>query len=253
MRWYRWGQGPAVLLLHGGHGSWMHWVHNVVELSAHHTVWVPDMPGFGASDTLPGAPHGPNRLNHLVEVLVAGLNQVLVGDKRLDVVGFSFGGVVATQVAGLWPDIQRLALLGPAGHGGARRQTTELLNWRGLRGAALWQTQAHNLAAFMLHDPTQVDATALLAHHCSAHATRFHSKSISRQNPLLDLLSVHTQDLLLVWGEHDVTAVPDTMGPQLLAQRHNRRLVVVPNAGHWVQFEQPSVTNNLLLAWLSGV
>jgi pimeloyl-ACP methyl ester carboxylesterase len=27
--WRSWGSGPPLLLLHGLHGSWMHWVRNV--------------------------------------------------------------------------------------------------------------------------------------------------------------------------------------------------------------------------------
>lgn len=247
--WRRWGQGPDLVLLHGGHGSWMHWVRNIEPLSKTHTLWVPDMPGFGDSDTLAGAPHDPNRLSELVQALCAGLAQLLGPDRPLGLVGFSFGGVVALQLATTWPQTQRLALLGPAGHGGIRRQATELLNWRGLKGQALWQTQAHNLGAFMLHNPHAVDAVALVAHQCSSQATRFRSKSISRQGPLLGLLGNYSQDLLLLWGEHDVTAEPPTVGPLLLEGHQNRHLVVVPDAGHWVQFEQSDVVNRRLAGW----
>ncbi|MDP1534466.1 MAG: alpha/beta hydrolase, partial [Rubrivivax sp.] len=32
--WRRFGDGPPLVLLHGGHGSWLHWVRNVQALAA---------------------------------------------------------------------------------------------------------------------------------------------------------------------------------------------------------------------------
>ena len=46
--WHRWGRGAPVVLLHGGAGSWRHWVRNVdALLAAGRTVWAPDLPGLG--------------------------------------------------------------------------------------------------------------------------------------------------------------------------------------------------------------
>ena len=52
--WRGLGSGSPVVLVHGGHGSWLHWVRNIEALAAHHTVWAVDLPGFGDSD----APEG---------------------------------------------------------------------------------------------------------------------------------------------------------------------------------------------------
>ena len=43
--WRVWGAGPALVLLHGGHGSWRHWFHNIPALAEHFTLYVPDMAG----------------------------------------------------------------------------------------------------------------------------------------------------------------------------------------------------------------
>ena len=36
--------GPRLLLLHGGSGSWLHWIRNVEVLSKHYDVWTLDLP-----------------------------------------------------------------------------------------------------------------------------------------------------------------------------------------------------------------
>ena len=46
----------ALLLLHGGSGSWLHWFRTIPVLEQHHSVWVPDLPGMGDS-ALPDEPY----------------------------------------------------------------------------------------------------------------------------------------------------------------------------------------------------
>ena len=41
------GQGPDVVLFHGGMGSWKHWVRNVDALAARFTVHALDHPSYG--------------------------------------------------------------------------------------------------------------------------------------------------------------------------------------------------------------
>src|SRR5439155_25324434 len=53
MVWRSWGSGPPLVLLHGGYGSWSHWIRNVLPLSRHFRVIAPDLPGLGESATPP--------------------------------------------------------------------------------------------------------------------------------------------------------------------------------------------------------
>src|SRR5262245_36091801 len=58
MVWRLWGSGEPLVLLHGGYGSWTHWIRAIPELSRHYELWVPDLPGLGAS-ALPPEPWTP--------------------------------------------------------------------------------------------------------------------------------------------------------------------------------------------------
>jgi alpha/beta hydrolase fold len=56
MVWRSWGDGPALVLLHGGAGSWQHWVRTVPAFSRTHRVLAPDLPGLGESADPPAPP-----------------------------------------------------------------------------------------------------------------------------------------------------------------------------------------------------
>ncbi|QHJ01552.1 alpha/beta fold hydrolase [Xylophilus rhododendri] len=245
------GNGPPLLLLHGGHGSWLHWVRNVDALSARHTLWLADMPGYGDS----GVPEGAQTLENIVGVLGRAVDQLLGESTALDIAGFSFGGLCAATLAAARPQVRRVALLGPGGHGLPRRERLGMLNWKDLppgpeRDARLH----HNLAALMLHEPAHIDAMALALHRSACVNTRWRSKGLSRRALLPDALEILSQrqvPVLLAWGEHDVTAVPTQAGPALLAGASQMELVIVPNAGHWLQYEAADATDRLLLDWFA--
>ena len=114
-----------------------------------------------------------------------------------------------------------LALLGPAGHGGLRRPRGELLSWKdqaqgSANPEALRQVMRHNLQLHMLASPA--DEQGLAIHTQACLRTRFHSKRISRAGGLADSLRALTCPVLLLWGEHDVTATPHELAPLLAAQ-----------------------------------
>lgn len=247
--WYQTGDGPPLVLLHGGHGSAQHWLRNVAALSTRYTVWVPDMPGYGGSDVPP-----ESTLASLTNLLQATLDALIGPTTGFSLVGFSFGSLVATQLAVQRPSVERLAMLGAAGHGGIRRPQGDLLPWRASLQSgdaqAVESVMRHNLAAHMLHDPASIDAQALSVHTDACLQTRFYSKSISRAATLRPLLAQYTGPLLLVWGEHDVTAQPDVMARSLSEGRTDCQTHVLPGAGHWVQYERAEAVNQLLLDWL---
>ena len=246
--WRGFGAGPALVLVHGGHGSWLHWVRNIEALSRSFTVWVPDLPGYGDSDDV-----ATGGLPDLLDTTLTSLDLLLGTDTPVDLVGFSFGGLVAAHMAARRPGVRRLALLGPAGHGGMRRPRGELLNWhRAKDAAALEVCMRHNLATHMLHDPTRIDAVALRVHTDSCERARFRSKEISQAGGLQAALDSQGTQKLLAWGEHDVTALPTVLAQALSAGRATCQTHIVAGAGHWVQYEAADEVNRLLLHWLQA-
>ena len=244
--WRRYGAGEPLVLLHGGHGSWLHWVRNIERLAASHEVWVPDLPGFGLSDALPKE----TTFIEFVDALSTAVDEAVGPGRAIDLVGFSFGGVVATCLAQRRGAVRKLALMGPTGHGGRRREAAPMVNWRRSTAEAdMLADLQHNLEVLMLYGP--IDPMALEIHRYSCVHTRYRSKQIS-QSPVLPAVLAQLQlPVLMVWGEHDATGVPEEIGPLYQDGRAERHWKSLPGAGHWVQYEAAEAVNELLLDWFS--
>ena len=252
--WRRFGdhpERPPLVLLHGGHGSWMHWLRNIEALSARHTLLLPDLPGYFDSDVPREPEEGETPVQPLLEALSGTLDQIVGRDAVIDLGGFSFGGLVGAKFAASRGHVRKLVLFGSGGHGTMRRLNIEMINWRSApdRSKEI-EALRHNLAALMLRDAAGIDDVAFQIHDLSCHATRFRSKDVSTGGGLQDALDALTAtQQLLIWGEFDVTADPPTV-LKLLLDRPERRGKVIDGAGHWVQYERAGRTNETVLEFL---
>jgi pimeloyl-ACP methyl ester carboxylesterase len=121
------GSGPAVLLVHGIAGSSRAWRDVMPALAERHTVIAPDLLGHGES----AKPMGDYSLG----AFASGLRDLLevLDVERATVVGQSFGGGVAMQLAYQHPDrCERLVLVGSGGLG---REVSWMLRALALPGA----------------------------------------------------------------------------------------------------------------------
>lgn len=256
VRWRRFGPAhasvPPLVLLHGGHGSWLHWIRNIEALSADRALWLPDMPGFHDSDVPRAMVAGDAPLDPLLEALGGTLDTLIGAGTPIDLGGFSFGGLTAAKFAARRGAVRKLALLGSGGHGTLRRMAVEMINWRAAPDrAAEAAALRHNLAALMLHDPAAIDALAFAIHDISCHGTRLRSKEISLAGGLQQALEAHAGPQLLLWGEFDVTADPRPLVAQLTGGHPQRRGIVIDGAGHWVQYERADETNRAMREFLA--
>lgn len=248
--WRLFGHGPALVLLHGGHGSWLHWARNIEALAQRHRVLVPDLPGFGDSDDLPGPPHAPDRLDRLVRALGQGVVGCLGPRPQVDLAGFSFGGLIAATAAAAWaPDlsVRRLLLLGPGGHGQRRPRHVDFVDWRLPEPAQRRAALRRNLEAFMFHDPARADDLALAIHTLACERTRFRSRALSVDDGLWPALAAFGGPVHALWGEDDATAVPHELGPLLRARHPGATWQTIPGAGHWAAYEAADAVNAAML------
>ena len=243
MVWHGWGLGsgkPSLFLLHGGYGSWVHWIRNVEALSAQFTVYAGDIPGLGDSDPPPDR-RDPDGIGRLV---AEGIEMLTPAGEQARLMGFSFGAVIGGHAAPYLDRAGRLrsfTLVGAGGMGLRRAEFLPLARFeRDMDGAAIRRLARRNLELLMVRDPKTVDATAL--HMQVMNTTRAVTKSrwISRLPSLIDKVPALRCKVSGIWGEFDSTAYP-----YLAARRAFlgglatfAGFEVVADAGHWVMYEQ---------------
>ncbi len=253
--WHSWGPAhsnlPPVVLLHGGSGSWTHWVRNIQPLvDSGRQVWAPDLPGFGDS-ALP--PDGKD-----ADVMAAPLNaalQQLLGPQAVDLVGFSFGGMVAGLWAADFPArVARLVVVSAVGLGLVARNTVRLKAWRHLateeaRDAA----HHHNLVALMLRPGQTVHPDTLALHKANVLRDRLPARRLSNTAVLAQCLHRAQCPVSAIYGREDAlyTGYLDALQATLHAVPRLQSLHLLEQAGHWVQYDRAESFNATLLPLLS--
>ena len=245
MRWRIFGQGDPLVIIHGGHGSWLHWIRNIEALSRDHLLLVPDLPGFGDSDDPPAG----SGMQTIVDALITSLDTVLGDRCVIDLAGFSFGGVVSARVALQRGAVRRLALLGSPGSATPRRSRDPLMRWRNADEAAQNTALRHNLLAHMMYAESNVDALAFRAYADSIKGARFRSRGSAHRVPLKEILAPYPDPVLFLYGEHDVICTPEMARISLANATAHRECRVVAGGGHWIQFERADEVNAALTHW----
>ncbi len=244
MVWRDWGDGPALVLLHGGAGSWQHWVRTVPAFSSSHRVLAPDLPGLGESAN----PPAPPTMTSIAAIVAAGIDGLLGAQASYDLVGFSFGASVGGHVALLHGGrVRSLTLLGAGGLVRPRTPMT-LERVRDKIGEARMQAHRTNLLRSMIADPARVDDLALAIQDWNVHHTRLDSPALITLRPLAVSLPQLRVPVNAIWGERDQIAYY-TLAERIAALRVLRPQIephIIPLAGHWAAYEAPGEFNATL-------
>ncbi len=244
--WRIWGDGPPLVLLHGASGSWTHWIRNVVPLARHFRLYVPDMPGFGDSDT----PPEPHTADALAALVVAGLDRVLPPPAAFDLAGFSFGGIIAGLVASrLGRRVRTVVLLGAGGFALSPAPTRPLRRIEpDMAEAAIREAHRENLRIVMLANPERADDLAVFVQIDNVRRARFKSGSIPASDLLLRALPGISARVAGIWGGRDAFVGGNVQARRRLLAAVQRDLDfrVIRDAGHWVSYEAADEVNAAL-------
>jgi pimeloyl-ACP methyl ester carboxylesterase len=239
---------PPLVLLHGGFGSWTHWVRNILPLRQKRTIWTLDLPGLGESDDVPA----PASTEHFAQLVLSGVSTLLGARSTFELAGFSFGAMIAAHMAAQADArCSRLTLIGAAGCGQLHVQVPLLAPPSPQCLTEEAETiQRENLARLMLHSPASIDDLAVHVHASNLRSHRFNSRKLSRSDDLWRALPRIKASVVAVWGAQDATAG----GVEAIDQREALFRVdqpdcefhVLESVGHWAMYEAPEQVNHIL-------
>ena len=237
MIWRSWGDGERTLVfLHGGAGSWLHWIRTIPAFAATDRVVAPDLPGLGGSALPPSGAGGAD----VASIVAAGLDAVIGKDTSCDLVGFSFGGVIAGLVASIRRPVRSLTLVGSGGLGIIRR-ANPLQRVRDKTGAAHDEAHRANLLAWMIADPARIDPLAVAIQDWNSRHARFDSRPTGMSGLLLSALPKVDAPIVGIWGarDHALQGEPHRAEAALRAVRPDADFRVIADGGHWIAYEAP--------------
>ncbi|MHA6793395.1 alpha/beta fold hydrolase [Pseudonocardia bannensis] len=235
------GTGDPVLFIHGAGGLW--WDPFLDALAEGHTVYAVEHPGGGESDALTHLP-GIWELVLFYDELLDALELDTV-----QVVGHSFGGMVAAELASNSPRrVTKLVLIAPIGFW---RDDAPIPDIAGippetLPGLVLADPDSP-LAAMLIppaDDPQALFEAAMRMASVLHFIWPIPEKGLSRR---IHRLSAPT---LLIWGAQDKLVDP-VYAEEFTSRLRDSRLELIEGAGHLPQLESPDVVRGHVLDFLS--
>lgn len=254
------GQGPPLILLHGYGGSMWQWEYQR-PLTEQFRVITPDLIGSGLSDK-PDIDYRPQDLIDSVSGLMDSL-----GLPTATLVGSSMGAGVALGLALTHPErIDRLVLIDGFPDHVRERLVSPLMRralgthapaWLARFGASLFGQRAMEaMLKEIVYDHSLV--TPLVIERSNRNRQR--ADLITPLLALRDSLPLWEQQFaprlseirhpaLILWGEQD-RLFPPQVGRDLQTLIPRSRLILIPNAGHIPQWEQPQAVNRHITEFL---
>ncbi|EEA01482.1 alpha/beta hydrolase fold [Burkholderia sp. H160] len=253
------GAGPALILIHGsgpGASGRANFIRNIEALSKDFRVIVPDLPGFGKSDMKPaGTPIPGWWADKIVELL----DHLDIGKAHF--VGNSLGGAITLKIAMESPSrVDRMILMGPGGG----TPITSVFPTEGIKTLVGFYDgpgpSLERLKAFInqfVYDPSQITDELFTERLKAAMDPRVIAQPPMRMGPGVALeelwrdprMARLPHETLIIWGREDRVMPLDT-GFVLMKQIPRARLLVMPQCGHWAQWEHADEFNKTVLGFL---
>jgi len=250
------GKGPVVVWLHGsgsGAGGYSNFKGNYPYLAEHgYRNLVIDLLGYGYSDK-------PDNIEYPIELFVECVKQTLdlIGVDKYTLLGNSLGGAVALRFAVDHPKhVEKLVLLAP---GGVENQPDYFL----------MPAMATMKEVFMSATPVTEERLRYFFEEAMVVNKRFITDELTHerfemmklQNPqviktmkvpnMADRLGEIKCPALGFWGINE-KLMPESGILKLAKGIPHMRMIVVPQAGHWVMIEHRDLFNRMTLDFLKN-
>ncbi|HSG91550.1 MAG TPA: alpha/beta fold hydrolase [Pseudomonadales bacterium] len=235
------GSGPLVLLSHGYGATAAMWSAQLEALSAHHRILAWDMRGHGDSDS----PDDPNLYSeaHTVADMLAlidreGASEAVIG-------GLSLGGYMSLAFQQAHPDRTRALMLFDTGPG--YRSDEARTGWNRFAERQAEKFEARGLDALPRGEETA------RAQHRSATGLALAARGMLAQfdaHVIDGLAAIEVPALVLVGGRDEgYFAATDYMARKIPGARK----VVIEDAGHAANLDQPARFNAAVAAFLAAL
>ena len=243
--WRRWGKGAPLVLLHGGSGSWKHWVRNIEELAKQYAVWAPDMPGYGDSADAPE----PVDFMSIARIINAGFAELRPGTS-FRLAGFSLGSVVASYMASAEPErVERLVIINGHLLGPLIAQPRQMLTrWRDIVDPVEFnQVMRDNLSVLMISNRDAIDDLAVELYGEDLRKARLRPIALMDNRDDAILLKLRPRTICIA-GAFDPIASPSVEAQMeaLRAARPDVETHIMQGIGHWAMYEGAQAMNALL-------
>lgn len=260
------GKGTTVLFIHGLGGNLSHWQKNISVLSSNFHCIAVDLPGYGHSDKLFNT--DKDQLQFYADVLSTFIRKRDL--KSIVLAGHSMGGQIATIMALQHPQlISKLILLAPAGlETFTEAEAKMLIN---ATPATVFEKQEEAVIRYSYNQnfyQQPADAEILIQDRLRLkNCTDFkqYAEAISSSikgmldHPIRKDLGKLVQPVLILFGENDAL-IPnkilhanlkrEDLLKQVSKEVKKNKIVIIPGAGHLVQFEKPTEINKEIKIFL---
>jgi len=179
-----------------------------------------------------------------------------IGAERFDLFGHSMGGRVALELYRLAPDrVRRLALVSTGVHPLGKDEPAKREALKAVGHQQGFEALVDTWLPPMVADANRADPAIyppLRAMCLSMDQATFDAQinALVTRPAVDELLGRITCQVLVMTGEFDTWASP-AQHEAIAAAIPNSHLVIVPGAGHMVQFEAPQAVNEAINRWLS--
>lgn len=238
------GSGPAVVIVHGVGGHKEDWAGVAAALAANRRVFAIDMLGFGESSK-----NGEDlSMSVQAEALLALFDQH--GIDKVALIGNSVGGWVTATFAATYPDrVEKLVLIDAAGFK-AMFEGEPPVNFDPNDAEEM-----QKLIDFTINGP--IAKTPGLAEQAFAAyvgsgekaITQTWGQSLFMSARLEELLPKITAPTLILWGADD-RLFPSVLADVFAGMIPGAESMLIPDAGHFPQIDQPEATINAISAYL---